>query len=231
MLEKTEPFKSMLDFFNFCGLWKTNSHQKSKKIYALIAFLLFQPLPLFLILFSLIQDNSFYTVIRMITIASSYLLTMSYIVFFWLNEKKIQDFFDDFNETIQSSLNSQAFINLKCLKAKKIELAKVSVTGFWLLNLTFISLFTRDLRTPLWEPEFLRHFPGIFYLKWAYHTGFMAYTSIVGLLAEDFCFSLLMTVKGYGKYFEHQLTTLDVNGKIGRANLLECVKIHQNIRR
>jgi hypothetical protein len=231
MLENQEPFKSMLKFFNFCGLWQRSSLSRLHLKIAKRAFVLLIVLPFILAILSLLQDESVLDYVRTSTLIFCSIMNLGYVTTFLLLEGKIQELFDSFSMFFENRPESVNYLSAELYPAYKMEREKFIGVTIWMCMGLITTFILRELLADMWIPSILTDRTDFFYIMWLYQVVFTTYLTYLSVFMQDFFFTFLRVINACMKYLRDELKSLDLNETKAKAKIVQCVEAHLDIRR
>jgi hypothetical protein len=231
MLRDQVPFKAMLSFFRVYGFWDRNSLKRTHKCLALLAYLTLQPLALILMFMNLRQCRDFDNFVRLLTLISTFIMSISFTAALNIHGKKIGELMNEIGEIFQNKPATLDDFTATCESNRKIVRVKVIAMRVWIILGIFGSLNLRVDLIPIWLPLTQDQKERFFYVFWPLQPVIMIYSSELALLIQELLNGLLALISVYLKFFQGELRQLDLTGINGKKNLIECVLNHQKIQR
>jgi hypothetical protein len=231
MLEQEEPFKTMLKFYHFCGLWQAEKLTRRHRILARVAFVLFKVLPFVLTILSFLQDETAYEYAKSTSLVFSLIMNSGYIMTFLILKTKIQELFDEINTILETRPDAIKYLNIELRLAKRMEVQKVIGTTIWVLMGIVSMLFVQDVSVAMWQPESLKGRLDFFYALWLYQSIHITYLALVVLFLQDFFFTFLRVINALMKHLRDDLQGATFCGREGKMKLVQCVENHRDIRK
>jgi hypothetical protein len=229
MLQKAEPFCSLLRVLKIYGLWDTNLLSTRQKAAALFAFLFIFILGVSLVAGNLLlTENVFKIAISMPFFMISFKI-LGYVIPLLFGQPKIVKLFEDMNRIFRLHPESVSFMTIECKKTTKIEIAKFSVMSVGIISAMITSLIVGKPALPIWQPEAMNNSFG-FLITWFYTSMNIMYTAILDFLLYGVYLNLLSVIRAHCKYFVYRLKMLDPTATDLRVKIIECVNIHRDTR-
>ncbi|KAG5673015.1 hypothetical protein PVAND_003093 [Polypedilum vanderplanki] len=230
MLSNTEPFNTIFKISKFYGYWQPSLISKSHKVFAAVAFVVFQPSMILFSLFSLSKANNVNEVTTSIAFTFIFTLSTNDSIMFIINNEKIEDFFDYFTEVLDENPKAWESINKICEDFYNSSKRKAKIFVIW-FTAAFIGTFTQGSFVNIWHLEAAKKDYRIFIGLGIFLCLDFGYAAFVSFMLQDFSNQMLGILQTFVECFQEELKNMDLKGENGKQNLTKCIKMHQNVKK
>lgn len=231
MLQEQQPFKFTFWLTQCYGFWKTEGHSKYRKFFSVFMFLWLHPVAIVYLTMSLLQVDDVSDSARSIFFMCVTITAFGYDGSFIAFSRQIEDLTQDISRVFSEKPEAEKLLIKTCQKIFQDKMKKYAVLTICVALGMFLPFLTGKLTSPIFTPSSLKNSRGYFYFSWFYESVEMIYLATISTLCQDLFLELLFIIQTYTKFFKSQIKTVDLSGIDGKFKLIECIKLHQNVKR
>jgi hypothetical protein len=231
MLEKLQPFKFVFKILQEAGMWRTKNHSKWRNILAKTIFIWLHPVGALFLIFSIPQAENITDFAQSAFFSCVSLNSCAYGITFVLLNQQIEDLIADISRIFSEQPEAGKILVSDCRKIVKGKVLRYSMLLFCVVIGIMGPAFTGTLFTPMYTPISMKGTAGYFYFGWIYGSVDMIYLGVFTTASMDLLFEFLFCIDAYILFFKGHLMTADFGGRDGKKRLIECIDMHQSIKR
>jgi hypothetical protein len=230
-LESTQPIRSLLSLMQLFGIWKFHLNSTRRKILLVTLFALFYSSAIVFMLLSIYQDNSIIAIAKVIAFELIVISAIGYIIPFWIFNEDYVVLMSDLSREFDKNVILRRILRETCELLSKGEVRKWALLGICFICGIFGPLFTRSLLLPWYTMPGMETSSIYYYVMLTIQSVILVYVPMLMSAIQNMIFCFATLISKYGEHLCTELEELDLCGKEGRKDLIECIKLHQNIQR